>query len=314
MQSLSQAEVGDLDELDGPVQHPLKNSSSHEIRLRSGARALDDAELQFVDRLVSDDTRSPSNYTTGKCYASLIPASPTHTRAPKTRKRIAAQRPLSQTQVLQAYTLPASDAGPQIGATRSVHEGSRSCDLLVQDAFHFTNERPFRPRTLKSNRKSKLVESNNYAPPKRKVSHRDDVDGGARGSAGARTHARPVSAATRPGTANTLASTTDFMSASIISRDKGRRESPHDVPALDISLDQDHIKWLKEQQTQARLRGSDRSPTRPTADLGDTRQSFGETRNGWGDTRQSLGDSRKSFGRSTALNTFTLHDSMHVSG
>ena len=45
MQSLSQAEVGDLDELDGPVQHPLKSSSSHEIRLRSGARALDDAEL-----------------------------------------------------------------------------------------------------------------------------------------------------------------------------------------------------------------------------------------------------------------------------
>ena len=322
MHSISQAEVGDLDELDGavtsqvPAHHPLRSSTSLELNVSRTPHAPDPDEMQFVDQLISDNTRSPSKYATGKPYASNIP---TQTgSALKPRKRMTAQRPLYHTQVLQTYTLPASDAGVPMSRTRQVREGSRSCDLLVQDSYRFTDERPFQPRTLKSNRKSKLVEFKYYTPPKRKAEHdadQDEVQTSARG----RTQVRATQGA-RPETANTLASTTDLMNASIVSRDRARRESPHDVPALDISLDQDHLKWLKDQQTQARLRSGGRSPIRTpngaTVDLGQTQNSLGDTRQSFGDTRQSFNETRKGFGRTntTALNTFTLHDSMHVSG
>ena len=59
-----------------------------------------------------------------------------------------------------------------------------------------------------------------------------------------------------------------------------------------------------------------RTPNGATVDLGQTQNSLGDTRQSFGDTRQSFNETRKGFGRTntTALNTFTLHDSMHVSG
>ena len=99
----------------------------------------------------------------------------------------------------------------------------------------FTEEKAFTPRTLKTHKnvQSRLSSLKCYRPPPKKQSTSGPVK-----SSG------PVM--TRPETPMT-ADSVDLMNETLMSRDlsKGSARTPTGVPPLDISMDADHIHWLK---------------------------------------------------------------------
>ena len=69
------------------------------------------------------------------------------------------------------------------------------------------------------------------------------------------------------------ADSVDWMNETIMSRDMHQNRHNSGVPALDISLDADHIHWLKEQSQKAQFRASYSARTRSDggSDLGSLR-------------------------------------------
>ena len=294
---------GGVDDVDGHAHKRSNPSLEMHCSNSSTAPHMDKREMLFVERMVNDSERSPSKYYSGKTYSSNIPTN--HTRKAVTpTTRLVAQKALYKTQVLDSYQV-----NVPTGFDRSKSATPRSNDVLDQNAYKFTDEKPFQPRTLITNRKSKLSDFKYYTPPKRKggsaaaASHGDDVDGHATlrpdTAHSAQAGSLRASIKSRPGTANTMNST-DWMNETIISRDHTQRDTPQGVPALDISLDQDHIKWLKEQQTKAHHRQNLKSPH---SELVSTRGS-------------ELADNRmlQTYGKSSHLGTFTLHETHNISG
>ena len=243
MESLSHLD-GDLDEVDGHAARPHRANTSMEMH-RSDSSGLQRSDMNFVNRMVNDSAQSPSKYHTGRAYTSNIPS---HTQSPARRSaegtRVVAQKPLYRTQVLETY----QPSPVMNGYTRAAKPTTpRSGDVLEQHVDKFTEEKPFQPRTLKSNRKSKLSEFKYYTAPKRKGEAEEDggyTDEGrstpkASGRGAGRESSTPTGSQygggtqsmrtslrqhSRPGTANTLNST-DWMNETIISRDHSQRDN-----------------------------------------------------------------------------------------
>lgn len=111
-------------------------------------------------------------------------------------------------------------------------------DLIKIRKHMFTEGKPFTPRTLKTNMSSKLVQQGCYNPPKRK-------------SKNPREKARRMENTLDGNTTKSLGDTTGFndtlLTDTMRSYDGRAQSAPSGVPLLDISLDTDNLRWLKEQ-------------------------------------------------------------------
>ncbi|XP_067681016.1 spermatogenesis-associated protein 7-like [Haliotis asinina] len=134
-------------------------------------------------------------------------------------------------------------------------------DLLQKRSHVFTEpEKPFTPRTLKSNRQSRLSEYKYYNPPPKKPSRRhDDLEQTSRQliqtERDYRPKPKPRGTAVQDKTGTQTLSESQLMFETLQSRDLNRHRGEKDgVPKLDISVDKDHMNWLQEQASKAQIR------------------------------------------------------------
>lgn len=212
MKSLNEDERG-MDEFDGAA--PDKNTTMEVHVSNSSATphrtTLNEKDMKFVDRILQDNEGSPSQYTYSKPMQSNIP---TESHSARTHR---------------GKTTP------------------RNPDLMNTQAYRYTEpEKPFTPRTLKTNQKSKLSEFKYYNPPKRRSS-----------------------VVSRPETP--MSESVDLMHETLMSRDMNVMGKPSGVPALDISLDADHLHWLKEQAGKAQVRAAYQARSDVASDLASSR-------------------------------------------
>ncbi|XP_046551856.1 LOW QUALITY PROTEIN: spermatogenesis-associated protein 7-like [Haliotis rubra] len=173
------------------------------------------------------------------------------------------------------------------------------CDLLQKRSHVFTEpEKPFTPRTLKSNRQSRLSEYKYYNPPPKKPSHRhDDMEQTSRQlmqtERDYRPKPKPRGTAVQDRTGTQTLSESQLMFETLQSRDFNRHQGEKDgVPKLDISVDKDHMNWLQEQASKAQIRMNNGMKA-PMDQIDETEQPAVN-----GTMRSSPGDPRltKSFG------------------
>ncbi|XP_041351377.1 uncharacterized protein LOC121370303 isoform X2 [Gigantopelta aegis] len=154
--------------------------------------------------------------------------------------------------------------------------GTYDGDLLEKRAHVFTQSgRAFTPRTLKSNRQSRLKEYKYYTPPPKK-NHDGDMEKEGMGDTGeSPSMPRPKPRKLGDTQKGEMMETT-LMFESLQSRDysylnKKRQEG---VPTLNISVDKDHKEWLKEQANKAhvRMKSDKMSSCREAASEGDTNE------------------------------------------
>lgn len=165
-------------------------------------------------------------------------------------------------------------------------KGTYDGDVLDKRSHVFTEAKPFTPRTLKTDRKSRLSEYKYYnkVPPKTKPAKAQDppqTEDSAQEHENAQGRPKPKPRQPRldrtregPVTMNSL------MFETLQTRDLSRgQDSPnHDVPKLDISMDTDHMKWLKEQATKAKVRENNETlKSTLREDPYDTSVDFGKT-------------------------------------
>ena len=227
---------GDFDGIDGATfgyDSPVGRDDATE-RLR-----LSEDDMRLVNQIIQDSRTSPSKYH----------HTPMTSNIPSTGKVTKNVRTLPQhrSQILQTCAVPSnyisSVSRNQGGATHR-YVNPRSSDLLEKQSHMFTDEKPFVPRTLKTNCTSKLTEFKYYNPPPPKK------------------HGRPARDVTRDGVDLQRAETpmtesVDLMNETLMSRGAAR-VPPSGIPPLDISLDADHILWLKEQSRNAQMRKTSR--------------------------------------------------------
>ncbi len=169
------------------------------------------------------------------------------------------------------YRGGATVVGNNLGATMRIiskPQTPRSGDLLEMSAHRFTDEKPFQPRTLRSNTQSKLSDFKYYTAPKKRPSNTFEQSSSrnqTRTMSKMNSTSRGMTHTMRPETPMTLNST-DLMNETLMSRNDFNAKTPTGVPPLNISLDKDHMKWLKEQSQKAQVRSGHRS----RSDLGST--------------------------------------------
>ena len=151
---------------------------------------------------------------------------------------------------------------------------TRSGDILESHTEKFTERKPFMPKTLKTNSKSKLVEFRYYNRPPPKKGDQDNEDKVNRTS---RTNmSNPALGRTMhyPGNKPIPKMTTesDLMNETLQSR-ADHEVTPTGVPPLNISLDADHINWLQEQSRKSSSRRGYQSHIDITSDMGSTHRS-----------------------------------------
>ena len=220
-----------------------QSNTTMEVHVSDGGP--EDPDMALIDKIVADHQNSPSKYHSTRTISSNIPPSkPTPRASARTRQ---SPRPNSGRQ--QHYAGENS-----FGATTTLRNPStpRSADLLETQAHKFTEEKPFQPRINRTNRQSKLSQFKYYNAPKNKTQTR----GGGQQSLAKDTRVlhqgnNPQMRSTTP-----LTESVDLMNASLMSRDMHQVRTPTGVPPLDISLDKDHMHWLKEQSMKAQLRST----------------------------------------------------------
>lgn len=181
-------------------------------------RQMRQEDMQMVDQMVYDNRNSPSSY-----------------RSPRTTSMVSDW---------------AAKTGKQLGTPRKKMGG----DLLVTSGHKFTEpQRLFTPRTLKTDRQSRLSQYKYYNPPKTKVKKENQ-------------HLNGV----YPSRSETPV-TEDMFDETLMSRDFNRLKQSGTVPTLDISVDADHFKWLKEQAVKAEAR-THRHSKRDDLDFGAERE------------------------------------------
>ena len=179
----------------------------------------------------------------------------------------------------------------------SAKKGTYDGDVLDKHSQVFTEEKPFTPRTLKTDRVSRLSQYKYYnkpppkgpkaaPPPQQSVEPTETKPKEAGPPPKPKPRNRKLSD-TREGnvTENSL------MFETLHTRDYSKFDSDRDerVPRLDISMDTDHMNWIKDQASKAQLRaksGTLKSSIREdeaydaTVDFGktyDTTVDFGKT-------------------------------------
>ncbi|KAK2169654.1 hypothetical protein LSH36_8g10012 [Paralvinella palmiformis] len=238
MEELSGYDDDDLDCIDATPFVCSSESTSKVNKLTSD-------DLNFVNQMVTDNAQSPSKYHSNKVMKSYIPAANT--------------KPCPKQSHAKTNGHVTSCGGPIAQHIRI----QLPVDIIDKQAHHFTEEKPFTPRMLKSKPEvqSKLRTFKYYNPPKRSTkgpqSSLVPKAGSVRGSI------RGGSLMSRPETP--FSDSIDLMNETLMSRDLNQNEKPSGVPSLDISLDADHIRyvresmqkgWIKEQSRKAQLRAS----------------------------------------------------------
>ena len=152
-------------------------------------------------------------------------------------------------------------------------QGSRSADILESHTERFTERKPFTPKTLKTNSKSKLLEFKYYnrPPPKKDIGHviKDELNRTnlSRGALGRTMHYprnKPIPKMTTE---------SELMNETLQSR-ADPQVTPTGVPPLNISLDADHINWLQEQSRKSSSRRGHQSHVDVGSDMGSTHRSI----------------------------------------
>lgn len=198
-----------------------------------------DKDMALVNKMITDNRNSPSKYHGTRTIASNIPSqNATRPRSGRSSSR--------QNSALNKQNIYAN-------ATQTLHQPStpKSSDLLETQSYKFTEEKPFQPRINRTTAQSKLSTFKYYNAPK-KTPRNNSADNHDRGGKGGRGDGRQNQ--TRPVTP--LTDSVDLMNASLMSRDLGSLKTPTGVPPLDISLDKDHLLWMKEQSRRAQLRST----------------------------------------------------------
>ena len=154
----------------------------------------------------------------------------------------------------------------------SAMQVTRSGDLLDSHTEKFTERKPFTPKTLKTNSKSKLVEFKYYnrPPAKKEVDNhfednmnRTNIPKSALGRTMHYPRNKPVPKMTTE---------SDLMNETLQSR-ADHEVTPTGVPPLNISLDPDHINWLQEQSRKSSSRRGYESHVDKVSDIGTTYRS-----------------------------------------
>ncbi|XP_074662762.1 spermatogenesis-associated protein 7 homolog isoform X2 [Tubulanus polymorphus] len=186
------------------MRGPMK--ANHDIRVDM----VQETEMPFVEKMVNDTKNSPIVYQSPRPIRSNIPD-----------------------------YVKSGSGNPPPGSPRRTSAG----DLLNDHSDSFTEGRPFTPRTLKTNRRSKLSEFRYYNPPPQKKNGKSSEKQPKNSGTNGRVHQDESE---------------NLMFETLQSRDFSRVDSARksDVPKLDITVDQDHMKWLHEQATKAQYRTS----------------------------------------------------------
>ncbi|KAK3580398.1 hypothetical protein CHS0354_001518 [Potamilus streckersoni] len=158
---------------------------------------------------------------------------------------------------------------------KSVAKKTYDGDVLDKRAHVFTEEKPFTPRTLKNDRVSRLSQYKYYTPPKKKSLkpeasgppqtslreenekvYEDEFEGKEENYPKPKPRQRNLKSGATP---NDIPITdTSLTFETLRSRDFSKFDANKEqmVPPLDISLDTDHMKWLKDQASKAQLRAT----------------------------------------------------------
>lgn len=147
-------------------------------------------------------------------------------------------------------------------------------DILEKHAHVFKEPKKFTPRTLKSNRESSLKKYKYYTPPKKtQVTYEDQVNTEVKSESREVPQARPRRKNREKGVdlgATETLTETKLMEMSLRSHDPRHPTGDgNDVPRLDISMDKDHLNWLQDQASKAKIRAHNGSNSQKH-DGGDT--------------------------------------------
>ncbi len=156
-------------------------------------------------------------------------------------------------------------AGSRTSLTANTKKNEQDGDLLKKHSHVFTEtEKPFTPRTLKSNRHSRLSEYKYYtAPPKKQQQKDENMAQTERKMMDTETSENRPKPKPKPrGSVNLDKTGTQTLTESqLIFETLQTRDSRHfrkggndRVPKLDISMDKDHMNWIQEQASKAELR------------------------------------------------------------
>lgn len=247
--------------------HPSTSNQNHTSNASSlFLHKTHPQDATLVDNIVRDNRNSPSTYKSSNYVISNIPGKSSNK---KTRPVLADTR----TMHVDQYTMQNAGATMPVTSQQLVMIRSQttpsSKDLLDKQSHYFTEEKPFQPRTLKTTSKSKLSQFKYYNPPKRLVNM---------------TTSNTLQSTTEPATTNIntksgstsrgglrpqtpMTDSVELMSETLVSRDMGHA-TPTGVPPLDISLDKDHLMWLKEQSKKAHIRSTYRTRSDLVSDVG----------------------------------------------
>ena len=226
--------LGDYDEVDARFNRAGAEASNTTMEVHASDVGPD---MDLINRIIADHQNSPSKYHNPNKVTSNIPQN--------NSKRPSSARHTDRSHSGRTGRRSNTSTPGQFNATTTIkHVQSsgtpHSIDVMETQAHKFTEERPFQPRINKASRPSKLAEYKCYNGPRKSA----DVKN--------RTITREGS--TRPVTP--LTESADLMNASLMSRDLTQMRTPTGVPPLDISLDGDHMNWLKEQSKKAQLRST----------------------------------------------------------
>lgn len=166
-------------------------------------------------------------------------------------------------------------------------KGTFDGDVLQKHAQVFTEEKPFTPRTLKTDRVSRLSQYKYYnKPPPKGPKAAPPVQ---QNVAASETKPKESAAPPKPKPRNRKLSDTQegnvtensLMFETLHTRDYSKFDSDRDerVPKLDISMDTDHMNWIKDQASKAQFRaksGTLKSSIRED-EAYDTTVDFGKT-------------------------------------
>ena len=199
--------------------------------------------------------------------------------------RVTRQRP-SSARSARSVGSAVSRTMVQVPTKKGTYDG----DILEKRAQVFTEQKPFTPRTLKTDRKSRLSQYKYYnkVPPKEEKTKGQEVpqeQTTVKKQVAPTSESRPQQKPRQPRLDQTRegpVTMNSLMFETLHSRDFSKYDKNgenSDIPKLDISMDTDHLKWIKDQASKAKIRANNDTmkSTVREEDQFDTSVDFGKT-------------------------------------